>query len=549
MKVFNQFLCLFALIISMSPPISAKNGNGNHHLSSRSKHEYKSLHSKSTKQDNHCKRCAPQKCCLDVTEEPARKLNVLVTNDDGFNIASKTLYSALVAKGYNVYAFVPGENASGKGAGILAISYTILPVDPLNLPNFYAVSSSDQAFNPFPTEAECIMAGMSFMGTRSLPIDVIVAGINLDPSLGPAVPISGTNSGAFFAISGFCQEPYQFTPAITINLADEARTSSVERFDLCGTFAANLVNWLDTHRDSDDRLLPKTVMLKVSVPSTYFPTYVATCGATNIEPPIKGVLMTKVGEYFNLYPQQNQRNMCSVSPDFTIMVDVSSGQQLGPLFGAANFVNQFYFADGFSAEVVLADPLDASSPPINDVAGKIVLVSPGACLSDIGYVDSLSNNIGASGGIGMIFDPGFDFDPGYDTEVNYGAIAGQQYPIPSVAMSTSQAAELRAAILSGATVKVTFNYYIEPSSGNIIYNNSFASNMMFVDPNQLDVNPAADTNAVTNGYIAISPMSCEPTFGVTPYLDRLSCVLAPVLTVGPTISTVCVTNKTSPLLG
>jgi 5'/3'-nucleotidase SurE len=60
---------------------------------------------------------------------PAFALNILVTNDDGLTSNLKALYEALKAAGHDVVVSVPCTGQSGRGAGIVMYSSTVIVPD------------------------------------------------------------------------------------------------------------------------------------------------------------------------------------------------------------------------------------------------------------------------------------------------------------------------------------------------------------------------------------------------------------------------------------
>jgi len=60
---------------------------------------------------------------------PAFALNILVTNDDGLTSNLKALYDALKADGHNVIVSVPCSPQSGRSAGIVMYSSTVIVAD------------------------------------------------------------------------------------------------------------------------------------------------------------------------------------------------------------------------------------------------------------------------------------------------------------------------------------------------------------------------------------------------------------------------------------
>ncbi len=60
---------------------------------------------------------------------PAFALNILLSNDDGLTSNTKALYEALKASGHDVIVSVPCTGQSGRGAGIVMYSTSVIVSD------------------------------------------------------------------------------------------------------------------------------------------------------------------------------------------------------------------------------------------------------------------------------------------------------------------------------------------------------------------------------------------------------------------------------------
>ena len=66
---------------------------------------------------------------LALTTTPASALNILLSNDDGLTSNVKALYDSLKAAGHDVLVSVPCSPQSGRGAGIVMYSSTVIQAD------------------------------------------------------------------------------------------------------------------------------------------------------------------------------------------------------------------------------------------------------------------------------------------------------------------------------------------------------------------------------------------------------------------------------------
>jgi 5'-nucleotidase len=115
-----------------------------------------------------------------------RPLQILVTNDDGYNAAGiDSVVQALTAvPGVQVTVVAPATNQSGSGDN----------TTPGGVTAFTGVTASGYpatAVNGFP--ADSILYGLNVMRLNP---DLVISGINFGQNLGPAVPVSGTIGAA-----------------------------------------------------------------------------------------------------------------------------------------------------------------------------------------------------------------------------------------------------------------------------------------------------------------------------------------------------------------
>ena len=142
-------------------------------------------------------------------------MNILITNDDGYQSRGLKTLAAVLSEKHNVYIMAPSSNRS-------AVSHCIIMNSPLELEriedNFYTCSG-------FP--ADCVINGV--MSGVFPKIDCVVAGINYGANIGTDIIYSGTcgaaRQGALYGIPSIAvslehpkawdakEEAYNFEPS------------------------------------------------------------------------------------------------------------------------------------------------------------------------------------------------------------------------------------------------------------------------------------------------------------------------------------------------
>jgi 5'-nucleotidase len=142
-----------------------------------------------------------------------RALQIMVTNDDGYNAPGIATISSALAKLSNVHVVVvaPLTNQSGAGGRTTTGTLKITSGKTLNGMPAYAVAG---------TPADTIRAALNQLHLHP---DLVVSGINAGQNLGPVVDLSGTIGAARAAVardlpavavsSGF-GNPYKFKAAV-----------------------------------------------------------------------------------------------------------------------------------------------------------------------------------------------------------------------------------------------------------------------------------------------------------------------------------------------
>lgn len=187
-------------------------------------------------------------------QDPASGLEILLTNDDGYDAPGITaMRAALVAAGHRVTVVAPLANRSGS-----SLSRTTS-----GLIDYYEQRPGVWAVDGTPADA-VDLALVHIM--RSTPPDLIVSGSNFGQNVGASVLGSGT-VGAALAASG------QGVPAIAVSVAiaadgrttDPPFVSTTAAFAPAAAFVVDLVSRL---RESDAAgLLPPRIVLNVNYPA------------------------------------------------------------------------------------------------------------------------------------------------------------------------------------------------------------------------------------------------------------------------------------------
>ena len=177
---------------------------------------------------------------------PARELEVLVTNDDGYDAPGIDAVVEALRKepGVHVTVVAPATNQSGIGdkttPGVLAVT-------DVETTSGYAAKAV--AGHP----ADAVVVALDTLGLKP---DLVVSGTNTGQNIGPIAAISGTIGAAKTAVR-------RGIPAFA------ASTGLADRLDFAGS-AALVVDWVREHRDA---LLAGTA--EVEVESLNVPTCAA----------------------------------------------------------------------------------------------------------------------------------------------------------------------------------------------------------------------------------------------------------------------------------
>ena len=189
----------------------------------------------------------------------ATPLNILITNDDGFDAEGIVVLSeTLAAAGHNVTVVAPLEQQSGTG--------TSLDVELFFQPLEIVEQDISDAFD-FPTFSvgggvrTTTFAALDFV-LEATP-DLVISGINAGENIGPGGAVSsGTVSAAVTAL-------LRDVPAIAVSGGLDLATfeTPTETYEAGAAFIADLIADLQATQGDDTNLLPEGTGLSVNVPT------------------------------------------------------------------------------------------------------------------------------------------------------------------------------------------------------------------------------------------------------------------------------------------
>lgn len=180
-------------------------------------------------------------------------LNILVTNDDGFDSPGiEAVAEALRAAGHGVTVVAPLKQQSGSGMKISTTELELVE----QAPGVWSVTG---------TPADAIGVALQYV-MRDTPPDLVISGANFGQNLGSNVLISGTVGAAMMAVM-------HGVPAVAVSVGldlSEATSeprfgSTIAAFPGAARFTARLVAALASNRA--DGLLPAGHVLNVNYPA------------------------------------------------------------------------------------------------------------------------------------------------------------------------------------------------------------------------------------------------------------------------------------------
>lgn len=222
---------------------------------------------------------------LACTASPAFALNILLTNDDGLTSNLKALYEALKGAGHNVIVSVPCTGQSGRGAGIVMYSTTIIVPDNDKTQieaeggcHNGAAATGEPAVGPFTkagytngdynyahgTPVMATMYGLDVLAPArwGKAPDLVLSGPNEGQNLGYVVNSSGTVSNAQIAAQ-------RGIPAIALSAGGDSVDNAGLASPVSGVVAQLTIKLINTLRTKANGgpLLPAGLALNVNFPN------------------------------------------------------------------------------------------------------------------------------------------------------------------------------------------------------------------------------------------------------------------------------------------
>lgn len=188
----------------------------------------------------------------------ARSLDILLTNDDGFDAPGITaVAAALGAAGHSVTIVAPAEQQSGIGTALTFPTWTATEFAPGN----FAVDA---------TPTTTVLTALDAILTGEDTPDLVVSGTNEGANVGPIAISSGTVSAAVAALR------LSDLPAIAISTGTDAAGEVPDGlFELSADVLVELIDDLLDTAPQDGSLLPAGIGLSVNVPPGADPANVA----------------------------------------------------------------------------------------------------------------------------------------------------------------------------------------------------------------------------------------------------------------------------------
>jgi 5'-nucleotidase len=179
----------------------------------------------------------------------SRPLQIMVTNDDGYNAPGIATMSSTLAHMSNVHVTVvaPATNQSGVGGSTTTGTLKITKGKTLNGLPAYAIAG---------TPADTIRAALNQLHLHP---DLVVSGVNAGQNLGPAIDLSGTVGAARAAVA-------RGIPAIAVSSGFSTPFSGPYRF---GAAANYVVRWVRYMRNILIHHHATVHVLSINVPSCY----------------------------------------------------------------------------------------------------------------------------------------------------------------------------------------------------------------------------------------------------------------------------------------
>lgn len=153
-------------------------------------------------------------------------MHVLLTNDDGIMAPGlRALYAALTEAGHTVLAVAPLRQQSGVG-------HSLTVFEPLRTRDIEEPGFSGTGVHGTPTD--CVKLGLGALAPRRP--DLVMAGINLGPNVGPDIFYSGTVGAA-------AEGAHDAVPSMAISHADHSGSVNLLAHARHAVALAGRIDW------------------------------------------------------------------------------------------------------------------------------------------------------------------------------------------------------------------------------------------------------------------------------------------------------------------
>jgi 5'-nucleotidase len=180
-------------------------------------------------------------------------MNILISNDDGFDSFGMTTLAKEISKNHNVIIFAPSENKSAASSS-LTLTGSLEPIKVAK--NIYKING---------TPSDCVHIGLRgfFDNTEFDKFDLVITGTNFGANMGDDVVYSGTVAGAIEA-------RFLGLPSVAFSLAVDIMTphnhdkAENHNFETAAKVASQIVDNIDKIN------IARGTILNVNVPDVAF---------------------------------------------------------------------------------------------------------------------------------------------------------------------------------------------------------------------------------------------------------------------------------------
>lgn len=153
-------------------------------------------------------------------------MNVLLTNDDGINAPGlRALYAALVADGHHVDVVAPMRQQSG-------VSHSLTVFEPLRAERI--VDGDFTGIGVYGTPTDCVKLALGQLLDKKP--DLVMAGINQGPNVGPDIFYSGTVGAA-------AEAAHDGVPSMAISHASHTGSGEIDAVAAHAVELAKKIRW------------------------------------------------------------------------------------------------------------------------------------------------------------------------------------------------------------------------------------------------------------------------------------------------------------------